>query len=137
MCFDKTGTLTEDSLDLYGVRPAQGAMYAFIHIKPTAIINILLYLPSLHHLLLISRFSPLVEDPCCLLPGPMLYGMATCHSLTTIEGKLTGDPLDLKMFQATKWVCTCSWLKAAHFSRCMCTVHVIVITLLACLRFLF
>ena len=26
VCFDKTGTLTEDSLDLYGVRPATGEM---------------------------------------------------------------------------------------------------------------
>nr|CAD7607537.1 unnamed protein product [Timema genevievae] len=29
--------------------------------------------------------------------------MATCHSLTNIEGKLTGDPLDLTMFEATQW----------------------------------
>ena len=30
--------------------------------------------------------------------------MATCHSLTNINGELAGDPLDLKMFLATKWV---------------------------------
>lgn len=30
--------------------------------------------------------------------------MATCHSLTKIEGELSGDPLDLKMFSATGWV---------------------------------
>lgn len=30
--------------------------------------------------------------------------MATCHSLTKIEGELSGDPLDLKMFGATGWV---------------------------------
>ena len=30
--------------------------------------------------------------------------MATCHSLTKIEGELSGDPLDLKMFTATGWV---------------------------------
>uniref|UniRef100_A0A3Q3KJN8 Polyamine-transporting ATPase 13A3 n=1 Tax=Mastacembelus armatus TaxID=205130 RepID=A0A3Q3KJN8_9TELE len=29
--------------------------------------------------------------------------MATCHSLTKIEGQLSGDPLDLKMFEATGW----------------------------------
>lgn len=33
--------------------------------------------------------------------------MATCHSLTKIEGQLSGDPLDLKMFEATGWV-SCS-----------------------------
>lgn len=32
--------------------------------------------------------------------------MASCHSLTKIEGELSGDPLDLKMFNATGWV---SW----------------------------
>ena len=52
----------------------------------------------------VYRFAPFVEDPCCLSPGPMVYGMATCHSLTTIDGELTGDPLDLKMFNGTKWV---------------------------------
>lgn len=26
-----------------------------------------------------------------------LVGMVTCHSLTIIEGKLSGDPLDLKV----------------------------------------
>uniref|UniRef100_A0A671XJQ2 ATPase 13A3 n=1 Tax=Sparus aurata TaxID=8175 RepID=A0A671XJQ2_SPAAU len=30
--------------------------------------------------------------------------MATCHSLTKIEGELSGDPLDLKMFNATGWI---------------------------------
>jgi cation-transporting ATPase 13A3/4/5 len=30
--------------------------------------------------------------------------MATCHSLTLIDGELTGDPLDIKMFEATQWV---------------------------------
>ena len=29
--------------------------------------------------------------------------MATCHSLTIIADQLTGDPLDLKMFQSTGW----------------------------------
>ena len=36
--------------------------------------------------------------------GPLLYAMATCHSLTRINGVLSGDPLDMKMFAATKWV---------------------------------
>jgi hypothetical protein len=31
--------------------------------------------------------------------------MATCHSLTIIDGVLSGDPLDLIMFDATNWVC--------------------------------
>lgn len=41
--------------------------------------------------------------------------MATCHSLTKIEGQLSGDPLDLKMFEATGWVC--SYLFLFHTSE--------------------
>lgn len=33
----------------------------------------------------------------------LLIGMATCHSLTVIEGELIGEPLDLEMFGATRW----------------------------------
>lgn len=29
--------------------------------------------------------------------------MATCHSVNLINGELSGDPLDVKMFEATKW----------------------------------
>ena len=36
--------------------------------------------------------------------GAFISAMATCHSLTMMEGKLNGDPLDLKMFEATGWV---------------------------------
>ena len=35
---------------------------------------------------------------------PMMVAMATCHSLTIIEGELSGDPLDIRMFQSTLWV---------------------------------
>lgn len=39
-----------------------------------------------------------------LPPCPLLYAMATAHSLATINGKLSGDPIDLKMFLGTGWV---------------------------------
>ena len=39
--------------------------------------------------------------------GPLIEAMATCHSLTIIEGQLMGDPLDLIMFNATNWVRFC------------------------------
>ena len=40
-----------------------------------------------------------------LRKGPMMETMATCHSLTIIDGQLSGDPLDLIMFEAIGWVC--------------------------------
>lgn len=42
-----------------------------------------------------------------LVKSQFVACMATCHSLTKIEGQLSGDPLDLKMFEATGWV-SCS-----------------------------
>lgn len=32
-----------------------------------------------------------------------LHVMATCHSLRKVNGDLLGDPLDIKMFEFTKW----------------------------------
>ncbi|XP_018654523.1 putative cation transporting ATPase [Schistosoma mansoni] len=43
-------------------------------------------------------------EPSKLDYGPLVECMATCHSLTPIDGVLSGDPLDVKMFQSTKWV---------------------------------
>ncbi|XP_071944606.1 polyamine-transporting ATPase 13A3-like [Antedon mediterranea] len=74
-CFDKTGTLTEDGLDMLGVVPV-----------------------------LDDHFLPLLEHVDELSHGPFLSCMATCHSLTIIDGIISGDPLDLKMFEATKWL---------------------------------
>lgn len=74
VCFDKTGTLTEDSLDVLGVQPATT-----------------------------KGFSHMVHDPSELPHNPLLFAMATCHSLTRINGVLSGDPLDLKMFLSTGW----------------------------------
>ena len=91
ICFDKTGTLTEDGLDVLGLR--------------------IVHRPSM-------RFSELFTDPDSILPGAAyerdptmdykihkaaLYTMATCHSLRLIDGNIVGDPLDLKMFDFTRW----------------------------------
>lgn len=50
------------------------------------------------------HFEEPQPEPAELSRGPLLECMATCHSLTRIGGVLSGDPLDLKMFQSTKWV---------------------------------
>lgn len=36
--------------------------------------------------------------------SPLIQAMATCHSLTRIDGQITGDPLDLVMFNSIDWV---------------------------------
>ncbi|XP_069474671.1 polyamine-transporting ATPase 13A3 isoform X2 [Ambystoma mexicanum] len=77
VCFDKTGTLTEDGLDLWGIQRVENARFL------------------------------LPEDHACsesLVKSPFVACMACCHSLTKIDGVLSGDPLDLKMFEAIGWI---------------------------------
>ncbi|XP_056279405.1 cation-transporting ATPase 13A2 isoform X2 [Pseudoliparis swirei] len=73
-CFDKTGTLTEDGLDVWGVMEGGSA-----------------------------GFSELVPDPGRLRSGPMLSGLACCHTVTLLQGQPLGDPLELKMVESTGW----------------------------------
>ncbi|XP_057696418.1 polyamine-transporting ATPase 13A3 isoform X3 [Corythoichthys intestinalis] len=77
VCFDKTGTLTEDGLDLWGVQRIENGSFQQTDEKA-------------------SKES--------LVKSQFVACMATCHSLTKIEGQLSGDPLDLKMFEATGWI---------------------------------
>ncbi|NXJ65399.1 AT134 ATPase, partial [Rostratula benghalensis] len=77
ICFDKTGTLTEDGLDLWGLLPSERNCFQEIH-----------SFPADHS-----------------LPwGPAFKAMVVCHSLIVWQGKIQGDPLDVKMFEATNWV---------------------------------
>ncbi len=34
----------------------------------------------------------------------LIQAMATCHSLINFKGELTGNPLDVKLFEAIEWV---------------------------------
>lgn len=93
MCFDKTGTLTEDGLDILGVRVVNRAA---------------------------NRFDDVLSDPSKMVPRAdaatngasvhsydaqkaALFTMATCHSLRSVDEELVGDPLDVKMFDFTRW----------------------------------
>jgi len=72
----QTGTLTAEGLDFCVVIPVRS-----------------------------SRLDLPVHDPTQLLPrDPIVVAMATCHSLTLIGGELSGDPLDISMFNAISWV---------------------------------
>lgn len=73
-CFDKTGTLTEEGLDVWGVMEAGPA-----------------------------GFAELAPDPRLLSPGPMLSGLACCHTVALLKGQPIGDPLELKMIESTGW----------------------------------
>ncbi|KIK97368.1 hypothetical protein PAXRUDRAFT_765457 [Paxillus rubicundulus Ve08.2h10] len=79
-CFDKTGTLTEDGLDILGVRSLDRSEHRFGEL-----------IDNVHDL-------PTARDR-----ASFLHALATCHSLKMVEGEVIGDPLDVKMFDFTKW----------------------------------
>jgi magnesium-transporting ATPase (P-type) len=33
-----------------------------------------------------------------------LESLATCHSIAYVNNELVGDPLDVKMFECTRWI---------------------------------
>ncbi|MEQ2243969.1 hypothetical protein ILYODFUR_012327, partial [Ilyodon furcidens] len=77
VCFDKTGTLTEDGLDLWGIQRVENESF-------------------------VAPELGVAEEG--LMNTAFVACMATCHSLTKIEGEYSGDPLDIKMFAATGWI---------------------------------
>ncbi|KAI8150400.1 ATPase [Fennellomyces sp. T-0311] len=88
MCFDKTGTLTEDGLDIYGFRPVSAQHDQKYFGEETASME---------------GVDPRVDDDASCTKGKILQAMTTCHSLKIVNGELIGDPLDLKMFEHTRW----------------------------------
>jgi cation-transporting ATPase 13A2 len=79
-CFDKTGTLTEDGLDILGVRSLDRNVHRFGEL-----------IDNVHDLPSVSERAN------------FLHALATCHSLKMVDGDTIGDPLDIKMFEFTKW----------------------------------
>lgn len=64
----QTGTLTEDGLDMWGVVSCTNGV-----------------------------LDEAETDIPKLKDHPLFKGMLVCHSLTLIDGKLSGDPLDTKV----------------------------------------
>jgi magnesium-transporting ATPase (P-type) len=50
-----------------------------------------------------SNLAHPIHDIDHLKVDHLLKTLACCHSLTKFNGFLTGDPLDVKMFESTKW----------------------------------
>ncbi|EIE82808.1 hypothetical protein RO3G_07513 [Rhizopus delemar RA 99-880] len=88
MCFDKTGTLTEDGLDIHGVRAVSTNEdnKKFFEEECKSI-----------------TFMSLNDNSSESTKSKILQTMTTCHSLKIVDGELLGDPLDLKMFEFTRW----------------------------------
>ncbi|KYR01086.1 P-type ATPase [Tieghemostelium lacteum] len=82
-CFDKTGTLTEEGLDLFGLLLSNGGSVGNCQFQ------------SMHK-------SEDITNEQCLNSNPLMkLVMSSCHSLSNIDEKVSGDPLEVKIFQVT------------------------------------
>ena len=78
IAFDKTGTLTEEGLDIYGYQIAKNRKFEDL-----------------------TKEKPKEQKSFLNL---IVKCFATCHNLIYLNGKLAGDPLDLKMFEFSRWI---------------------------------
>ncbi len=97
-CFDKTGTLTEDGLSVLGYRVSamvseSQSIFGRFHTTTKG------FQPE-------KMFSDPEVFEAHKGKGKSLFVecMAACHSITRVEGKLIGDPLDIEMFNGTGWI---------------------------------
>jgi len=97
-CFDKTGTLTEEGLSVFGFRVAAmvsetqsvfGKFYSTVKgFQPSAMYTDIETFEAYK-----NKSKPLLVE-----------GLASCHSITRVDGELIGDPLDIEMFNSTGWI---------------------------------
>ena len=76
MCFDKTGTLTKEGLDFAGPLPITDGVLGDQPVPVGAIQQV---------------------------PDPIMHAMASCHAVTSFEGQLLGNEVEVNMFRATDW----------------------------------
>ncbi|KAK0551268.1 hypothetical protein OC846_001097 [Tilletia horrida] len=88
-CFDKTGTLTADGLDILGARTIDLRSGRFRELHEAV--------DEMPVDTAATRNDPEARKL------PLLYALATCHSLKIVDGEVIGDPLDIKMFEFTGW----------------------------------
>lgn len=96
LVFDKTGTLTEDGLQVFGFR---GVQHAEIHREKRTVFGSFTgdcksFQPDRQWWNDKLEREELWNDPKTLF----LESLASCHSITYVNGELIGDPLDVKMF---------------------------------------
>lgn len=107
MCFDKTGTLTEDDLSVLGAMSTSPNYIASKNpnattAKPATPDSQVNTSPADHQGDV--TFTPLLSESTELPAIPLMQlGMTCCHSVAAVDGMNVGDPLDVKMFEFTKW----------------------------------
>lgn len=87
MCFDKTGTITQEGLDLQSVCYTSQQALGYNGTRAEV---------------MKEHLSAEVEGS---LGRTFYYAMATCHGLSFAHSEIVGDPLEVKIFNATEFVC--------------------------------
>ncbi|KAL0490279.1 hypothetical protein AKO1_014011, partial [Acrasis kona] len=99
MCFDKTGTLTQEGLELHGIKSILDHNQQHVLFTDEVKCND------------IQRMTNNNTNE------KILNAMATCHSLTHVNGTIVGDPLEEKIFASTQCI-----LKESDNHR-LCTLN--------------
>ncbi|TPX45622.1 hypothetical protein SeMB42_g01692 [Synchytrium endobioticum] len=96
MCFDKTGTLTREGLEILGLLHVKRGIEEGVRFDKTW--------ETVEHAVMdsVTSVDDHVDGVTPDFPYPPLVCVAAlCHSIKMIDGILSGDPLDLQMFQYT------------------------------------
>ena len=104
--FDKTGTLTEEGLSVMGYKPT-GSSKLDVANNETKDQTIFTEFVTDADRLAVSKTPWWVGENAAanrnLNTTLFLEAMASCTAITYVNGKLIGDPLDVKMFESTGW----------------------------------
>ena len=102
ICLDKTGTLTEEDLGIYGFRPillTKGDEFMFGNFSKSAkgyVERAYKYYKNKR----LKKIKNKNED----INQLFVECLASCHTATMINDIVLGDPIDVKMFEASEWM---------------------------------
>ena len=103
ICFDKTGTLTEDHLDIGGFLPITFNKNQVVFDNYFVNCNINAERAYEHYK---KKLTKNQHDKSKDLNLLYIECLACCHSITRVNHKLIGDPIDVKMFESCGWILT-------------------------------
>ena len=102
--FDKTGTLTEEQVEIKGYLPVKYN----IEQKKFEFSNYMNEIQSCSKTI-VSHYKKKINVPNYKnidndLKQIYVECLSTCHDLTTVKGKIIGDPIDIKMLESVGWI---------------------------------
>jgi cation-transporting ATPase 13A2 len=101
VCFDKTGTLTEDYLEIEGFRPVKLTQGKAIYDE---YLTDCIKLGETSFNYYKEKIKGGKVNKNKELQSLYMESISSCHNITNIKGKLSGDPIDVGMFEKTGWI---------------------------------